>query len=100
MDFLKYALWPAVKVRLTYWWWVVKYDGKKNIPPDVVFGRMAASMKRTSDNLVQALRTFPPDMDEKEKAKFMNLLLEAGALENEVQKIKMKKLTEGEKTKA
>ena len=48
---IKYDLWPYLKTRGYFWWWVIKYGGKKNIPPEVIFSQMTKSMERLSQNL-------------------------------------------------
>ncbi len=84
MHFLKYQLWPVIKVRLTFWWWVLKYGGKKNIPPELIFERMAKSMARMNENLQGALRAIPLDADPEEVKELINLIRTAGELEKEV----------------
>ena len=83
-QFLKYSVWPAVKVRFTYWWWMVRYGGKKNIPPELIFGKMNSSMERMRENLMQALRHMPPDISEGEKKELLDLLRTADQLEKEL----------------
>ena len=88
MHFLKYEIWPVIKVRLTFWWWVVKYRGKKNIPPELIFERMAKSMARMSESLQGALRVIPPDADPEEIKELINVIRKANELENEAIKAK------------
>ncbi|MEW5805380.1 MAG: hypothetical protein AB1721_01465 [Patescibacteria group bacterium] len=88
IDFIKYSLWPAVKVKLTYWWWVIKYQGKKNIPPELIFGKMSESMNRMQDGLLQALRHSPDDISEEEKQELLKLLRLADSLEKEINQAK------------
>ncbi|HCB35452.1 MAG: hypothetical protein A2W52_01775 [Candidatus Taylorbacteria bacterium RIFCSPHIGHO2_02_49_25] len=88
MDFLKHTLWPGIKVRLTFWWWVVKYGGKKNIPQELIFGKISGSMERMKESLIQAMRHMPKNLSEAEKKEFFDLLRTAEALENEVEKTK------------
>ena len=83
MNFLKYRLWPWFKVRLTYWWWIIKYRGKKNIPRAVVFGQMTKSMAQMSENLEHALRAMPPDNTPKETRELIDLIRTAKELEQE-----------------
>lgn len=90
-SYLKYSLWPAIKVRLTFWWWTVKYGGKKNIPRELVFNKMTASMERMQKNLMDALRHMPADIGEDEKKELLNLMRTAGELKNEAESIKQEK---------
>ena len=76
-----------LKVRLTYWWWIVKYGGKKNIPRELIFGRMIKSMSRMSENLEKALRAMPPDTSSQEMKQLINLIRTAKELEQAVDSI-------------
>lgn len=59
LNFIKFTLWPIAKVKLIYWWWIIKYGGKKNIPPDLIFkqkeeykfGDGAGGYKHTFDGI-------------------------------------------------
>lgn len=88
MDFLEYRFWPAAKVRLVYWWWILKYGGKKRIPPELVFSRMRESMERMNENLMQALRHLPPDAAPKEKQELFDLLRTAANLEEKTSRLR------------
>ena len=90
MDFLKHQLWPALKVRLTYWWWILKYGSKKNIPRELIFARMARSMERMNENLMQALRHLPANAAEDEKRELMEAIRGATRLEDEVERVRQK----------
>ena len=87
VNFLRYQFWPAAKVRITYWWWIIKYGGKKNIPPELIFSRMAGSMARMNESLMNALRVIPPDTSEEEKRELLELIEKASSFENEVKEI-------------
>ncbi|MBI2476488.1 MAG: hypothetical protein HYV67_04600 [Candidatus Taylorbacteria bacterium] len=88
MDFIKYSLWPAVKVRSRYWWWVIKYGGKKNIPREVIFGAMEKSMKCLTENLNQAVRLLPTDADAEEKGLAFGAVAKVKEFEEEMSKFK------------
>ncbi|MBI3335847.1 MAG: hypothetical protein HY001_05145 [Candidatus Portnoybacteria bacterium] len=51
VSYLKYEVLPWVKVKLRYWWWILKYGGKKKIPPEIIFGALAKSLERMNENL-------------------------------------------------
>lgn len=87
MDFIKYNLWPEIKVRLRYWWWIVKYRGKRNIPREVVFGQLAKSMSSMTENLERAMRSLPADADPEEVRQLVNLIEKAGDFEKEMEEI-------------
>ena len=66
----------------------MKYGGKKNIPPELIFGKISGSLERMRENLKQALRHMPPDLTEEEKREFMDLLRTAGELGEEFDRAK------------
>jgi hypothetical protein len=88
INFLKYTVWPVVKVRLTYWWWIVKYGGKKNIPRELIFGRISGSMERMRENLMRALRCMPGDTSEEDKKELLDLIRASDEMEKELEKSK------------
>lgn len=88
MFFIQYRLRPWLKVRLKYWWWIIKYRGKKNIPRDVVFGAMAKSLERLNENLMAAYRAVPDDLSDEEKRELFETLQKAKGLEGEIQRLK------------
>ena len=88
MFYLKHTLWPRLKVRLKYWWWIVKYRGKKNIPREVVFGAMAKSLERMNENLMGAYREIPDDMSAEEKRELFEALQRAKDMEGEINRLK------------
>jgi len=90
MNYLKYTFWPAVKVRFTYWWWIVRYGGKKNIPPELIFGKISGSMERMRENLMQAFRHMPDDISEEEKKELLKAIA-AADLEKNFKQVKQKK---------
>jgi predicted phosphoribosyltransferase len=65
----------------------MKYGGKKNIPPDVVFGAMRESMERMNINLKQALNHMSDDLSEEDKKEVTELLREAANLEDEANRL-------------
>ena len=91
INHLKYSLWPAAKVRLTFWWWIIKYGGKKNIPKDLIFNKMTESMERMQKNLMEALRRMPADIGEDEKKELLDLIKTAGELKEEAKAIRKPK---------
>ena len=81
-------LWPRVRVRLKYWWWILKYRGKKNIPKEVVFGAMAKSLARMNDNLMAAFRETPEDMSEEEIKTLFDAIQKGKDLEGDISRLK------------
>ena len=81
-------MWPFLKVKLIYFWWIVKYGGKKNIPPELIFARMQTSMERMNKNLMEALRHLPSDAGEEEQQKVVTLVQTAADLEDEIKHLR------------
>ena len=86
MEYLKYTLWPLVKVRGLHLWWALKYGGKKHIPPELILGQMEKSLKRFSENMEQAFRTMPANLSDSEKREMIDLLCVAKELEEEMRR--------------
>jgi|GEM_PF-3275531 len=84
MRFLIYKIWTALRVRLTYWWWILKYRGKKNIPLEVVLGRMDETMKLLSENILKAVQASSANMSEDESKMVRDLLAKLRELEEGV----------------
>ena len=87
LDFLKYNLWPAVKVKTRYWWWIVKYWGKKDIPPRLIFGQLQKSMMRMKDSLQEALRHLPKDIGDEGKQMLLDAIGKAEELDRKQQEL-------------
>lgn len=84
MHYIKYTLWPAVKVRGLHLWWMLKYRGKKNIPPELILGQMEKSLRRFSESMEQAFRTIPADLSDNERRELLDLMGVAKELEGEM----------------
>lgn len=80
--------WIAAKTRITFWWWIVKYRGRKNIPPEIVFSQLEKTMADLKNNLMNAWRAFPQDISEEEKKKFFEMFSNVQNLETELTKAK------------
>jgi hypothetical protein len=87
-DFLLYRLWPMMKVRGRFYWWVVRYGGRRNIPPEVVFGSMLANMERLEENLQQALRAMPSDTPEEDRKMLLSALSKTQAMRRDAPQIR------------
>lgn len=86
MGYIRYNLWPTIRVRLRYLWWVIKYGGKKNIPKELVVEQVMKNMRNLNENLMGALRHIPENVSDKEKRELFDLIREAGELEREFEK--------------
>jgi len=71
-----------------YWWWIVKYGGKKKIPHDLVFKKIEETMQSFKDDLMQAVRYSPEDMTEEERKEFIKILEKTGELSRGIKSIK------------
>ena len=83
MNLLRYVLWPNVRMRLTYWWWVLKYGGKKNIPRELIGGEIDGSIMSMRENMMQALRHLSEDMSDADKKELLDAIRKADALQKE-----------------
>lgn len=86
---LRYEKWPKIKVRGRFYWWIVRYRGKKNIPREVVFSSMVKNMERMNDNMEKALHAAAddPDANGKELRKALAAMEKAGELTNGVKEL-------------
>lgn len=86
---LRYEKWPKIKVRGRFYWWIVRYRGKKNIPREVVFSSMAKSLERMNDNLEKALQAGAddPDTDGEELREVLAAMEKAGELTEGVEEL-------------
>ncbi|HEY4508412.1 MAG TPA: hypothetical protein VJJ55_02020 [Candidatus Paceibacterota bacterium] len=88
MNYSTYTLWPWLKVKTRYWWWVIRYGGKKNIPPELIFGQMEKSMARMKENLMQALRNFPKELGEEDKQMLLDAIGKAEEMDKAQQEMR------------
>jgi len=71
-----------------YWWWIIKYRGKKNIPREVVFGALAETVKRMNEDMMQALGAMPDDVSEDDRREFVEAMQKTAEFEREVKELK------------
>lgn len=86
---LRYELWPWLKVRCKYYFWIVRYGGKKRIPQEVVFRSMAKSLARMNDNLDAAykLAANDPNAPSEEVHKILQAMNQGQALQETTEKL-------------
>ena len=67
-----------LKIWLKYCSWIIRYGGKKNIPPEVIFDEIDKNMLELKDNMMQAIHISPPQMTgeetEEERQMFKDLM--------------------------
>lgn len=81
-------LWLVVKIRVMYWFWIIKYGGKKKIPPEVIFGKLNETMESLLYNIQEAIKVSPTDMGEEERLVVRELIMKAANLKKEVKDLK------------
>jgi hypothetical protein len=88
LDFIRYQIWPPIKVRLTYWWWIIRYGGKKNIPKEVVFRQLEKSVESMADNLEKAINVRNGEMDHQEAAQAIKIAQKVKEFKEEIKNLK------------
>ena len=83
-------LWPMVKTRIMYWFWIIKYGGKKKIPPEVIFGKLNETMESLLNNIQEAIKASPTDMSEEERLMVRELMMKTVSLKKEVKDLDRK----------
>lgn len=87
-----YTLWPPIKVRMCYYWWIVRYGGKKNIPREVIFGAMAKSMERMNNNLRLAVSESPDDLSKEDHMQMLKAIEKAEKMQEDIEISKTRSL--------
>ena len=89
MNFLKFTIWPWVKTRLIYWWWIVKYEGKKNIPPEVIFNKLEETAESLADDIQDAVRVSPiEEMTEGERLRMREVSMKVSDFVREIKNLR------------
>lgn len=70
---IHYHIFPYLKVRLQFLWWQIKYHGDRKELGKMLHEKMERNIEKTRENLHNALRVMPTDVDEAER----HMLLEA-----------------------
>ncbi|OGZ65340.1 MAG: hypothetical protein A3C50_01410 [Candidatus Staskawiczbacteria bacterium RIFCSPHIGHO2_02_FULL_43_16] len=89
LHFIKFEIWPWVKVKTIYYWWIIKYGGKKNIPRELIFQKLQENMESMTKNIVDAVRVSPENqMDEEEKKITREILMKVSEFERKIKNLK------------
>ncbi len=88
MNLLKFTIWPWVKVKLIYWWWIIKYRGKKNIPPEVIFKKLEETAASLTNDIRDAVRVSSDEMNEEERLKMREALMKISEFEGEIKNLR------------
>lgn len=86
-DHIRLAAGPEWKVRLRFYWWVVRYGGKKRIPREVVLRSMKESVERMEYNLRRARDEMPAGMPEELRLRLRGAIMRADELGGQIKKI-------------
>ncbi len=83
---------PWLRVRGKFYYWCVRYGGKKRIPKEVIARAMAQSVERLNRNLQLAQDSIPlADMSEEERLALREMRLRAGEIGSELKNINSNK---------
>lgn len=74
-----------------YWFWIIKYGGKKKIPPEVVFGKLNETMESLLGNIQDAIRVSPADIGKEERLLARELMTKVASLKSKVKELEPKK---------
>lgn len=94
---IKYKIFPFIKVKMTYWWWVLKYGGKEKISPEVIFGALEKSTRGLSENMGNAFRAMESDALAEEKKLALDLMAKVQEFQDEFQKVEKEVEKESQK---
>ena len=83
-------LWSIMKTRIMYWFWIIKYGGKKKIPPEVIFGKLNETMESMLKNIQEAIKVSPTDMSEEERLMVRELMMKTASLKKGVKDLEHK----------
>ena len=75
-------------MRLMYWRWIVKYGGKKNIPPELIFGKIEETTNSLMEDIMNAARVEPSDMTKEEQEQFRNLIMKINELKEGISNVR------------
>lgn len=83
--YIRYDLWPRLRVRGTYALLALRYGGKRKIPPEVIRRQLEKSIERMEQNLGNALRALPDDVGEDEKQQLLAAMSAAQQVKDTVE---------------
>lgn len=88
MSFFRYETWPWIKVKIIYWWWIIRYGGKKNIPLELIFGQITKSIEDFKENLEKAFSFSKDDMSKEELLNFYKITEKINDFKKEIDEAK------------
>ena len=90
LDYIKFDFWPLLKTRLYFWWWIIKYRSRKNIPTEIIFAQMAKNMERLDQNLRCARSVMMDNANKEEMNEMYEVMRRVEELEGNMEKLKRK----------
>jgi hypothetical protein len=78
---IKYEIWPYLKVRLLFFWWIIRYGGARNIPREMLRKKTEDNILRMKESLMNAIRAIPDNATEEERQMLFDAVRECGEVE-------------------
>ncbi len=92
--FTKINLFLALtRAKLRWMWWDIRYGGRKNIPKEVIAGRLkgiAKGLGEVNDELARLIKIASDNISEEQKQALLDLLRRTANVEEEFEEIKQK----------
>ncbi len=66
----------------------MKYGGKKNIPPELIFGKIEETTNSLMEDIMNAARVEPSDMTKEEQEQFRNLIMKINELKEGISNVR------------
>lgn len=91
LDFIKFEMWPWIKVKFIYWWWIAKYRGKNNIPPELIFQKLTENAESLTKNIMDAVRSSPEnEITAEEREQMRDILMKVSNFQREIKNLNEK----------
>lgn len=74
------------KARIKVFWWSIKYGGKQNIPPQLIFDEIDKTMASMKDAMMQAFRL--DDLSEEERRDALKIIGKIDELDSGLKDLK------------
>lgn len=90
MNFIYFfvrVIWSRLRARAMYAWWIIKYRGKKNIPPEIIFAQMTKKMQRLQERLQTIFRDHSHRMPPRASRRLLKIMAQSNALEGKMKNL-------------
>ncbi len=74
------------KARAKVFWWAIKYGGKKNIPPELIFDEIDKAVSGIKDSMMQAFRL--DDLSEEERKEALKIINKIQEFDSELKDLR------------